>query len=544
MKAAPWTKLYPGGVGPDLIADHPTMIHAFDAAVAARADASAMIYFDQPLSYAKLDGDSDALACWLGDHGISKGDRVCIVTQNVPAFAQMSIAAWKAGAVIVPGNPMYRAPEFARIFSDSEPRIVLCQYGEADAIKAGLSSAGRADTPVVVVSPYENQTRNDERVLPASSDTHSATRVEDILLEYAGRRPERAALEPDDLALILYTSGTTGLPKGAMLTHGGLTFNSKFLRDWCGLDDRDLILAVAPFFHVTGFVCHMCAAIVAQCSMVLHYRFEPNVVLEMIRTHRPTLTVAAITAFNAMMSAPDASAEDMQSLTKVYSGGAPIPPALRDSIQKRFGFTILPCYGMTELTSPAVFAPPGIETPQRDDVLSIGIPIPSTEVKIVGDDDVVQVLGAAGEILIRGPQVMAGYWRKPEDTAAAITDGWMRTGDVGFMDEQGWIYLVDRKKDMIIASGFKVWPREVEDVLYSHRAVREAAVIGVPDAYRGESVKACVSLKVGQSTSEEDLIAFCRERLTGYKVPRLVEIMDDLPKTVSGKIQRAALRGA
>jgi long-chain acyl-CoA synthetase len=542
MAIAAWTSLYPPGVKAELTSDHPDMVSAFADAKSANPEAPAIIYFDRVLTYAQVDAQSDALAWWLQQHGIRQGDRICVITQNIPAFPILCIAAWKIGAVIVPGNPMYRATELARIFADAAPSAVLCQDVDLTQILDGLIAADLAQLPVVVASARDGQNLDDNRVLPPQSPPADRQTLSAILEECAGRIPGKRTLRADDLALILYTSGTTGVPKGAMLTHGGLTFNSKFLREWCDLDNRDLILAIAPLFHVTGFVCHMSAAIVARCAMILNYRFEPNVVLDMIRRHKPSLTIGAITAFNAMMSVADASADDMRSLTKVYSGGAPIPPALRDTIQRRFGFTILPCYGMTELTSPAVFAPPGIETPQRNDVLSIGIAIPSTEVRIVGDDGAPVAPGDAGEILIRGPQVMRGYWRKQTETDAALVDGWMHTGDIGFMDEQGWIYLVDRKKDMIIASGFKVWPREVEDVLYSHPAIREAAVVGIADAYRGETVKACVSLVSGASTSEDELIAFCRERLAGYKTPRVVVIMDDLPKTVSGKIQRVALR--
>jgi long-chain acyl-CoA synthetase len=520
------------------------MVEAFDSARRSVADAPAMIYFDGTVSYADLDAESDAIGCWLQRRGITKGSRLCIITQNIPAFAQATVAAWKVGAVVVPLNPMYRTAELARLFTDADPNAVICQNTEVQTVQAGLSAAGLGQLPVIVASPRDRQSRHDERVLPPRATAGSGANLADILRDHNGEKPSRCPLAPDDLALILYTSGTTGVPKGAMLTHGGVAFNATFLREWSGLGQTDRILAIAPFFHVTGFVCHLATAIVARCAMILNFRFEPNVVLEMIRTHKPTLTIGAITAFNAMMSVPDATAADMRSLTKVYSGGAPVPPALRQSIQNRFGFTILPCYGMTETTAPAVFSPPQVDTPQREDVLSIGVAIPSTEVQIVGDDGAVLPNGEAGELLVRGPQIMAGYWRKPEETAAALAGGWMHTGDVGFMDDLGWIYLVDRKKDMIIASGFKVWPREIEDLLYSHPAVREAAVIGVADAYRGENVKACVSLKAGCTASEEDLIAYCREHLAGYKVPRVVDVMAELPKTVSGKIQRSVLRGS
>ena len=542
--AEPWVRLYGPGIPPSLVADHGDMLSLFRDAVRRNPDGPALIYFDQVTTFAALDAQSDALAAWLQDRGIAPGDRVGVVAQNLPAFPLLCLAAWKAGAAPVPGNPMYRSAELARIFADAAPRAVLCQEAEAEETFAALAAAGLADLPIIVASPSEGQSRNDGRILPPRTATSRGERLTDILDGHRGRRPRPASFRPEDLALILYTSGTTGQPKGAMLLHSGMAFNAQVIRQWCGLDQDDRILAIAPLFHVTGLVCHMCAAFSAACPMILSYRFEPSVVLEMIRTHKPSFTIGAITAFNALLRLPDVTAADMASLKKVWSGGAPIPPALRDRIEKQLGLSVHNSYGMTELTSPAVLAPYGHEAPVRDDVLSIGIPIPSTEVRIADEQGEAVTPGSVGEILVRGPQVMAGYWRKSEESAAALAGGWMHSGDIGFMDEQGWLYLVDRKKDVIIASGFKVWPREVEDVLYTHPAVREAAVIGVPDPYRGETVKACLSLIDGASVREDELIAYCRERLAAYKAPRVVAIMDDLPKTVSGKIQRVALRDA
>jgi long-chain acyl-CoA synthetase len=327
-----------------------------------------------------------------------------------------------------------------------------------------------------------------------------------------------------------------------MLAHRSLAFNAQFTRDWCALTPDSKILAIAPFFHITGFVCHICTAFSAQCSLIANFRFEPNVVLDMIRRWRPTFTIGAITALNALKRIPGISHADMASFERVYTGGAPIPPALRRDIEGALGIAVFPTYGMTETAAPATFTPFGQEPPTRDDTLSVGVPIPSTDIRIVDDAGHPALAGEPGEVLIRGPQVMQGYWRKPEETAEALRDGWMHSGDVGVMDEKGWLYLVDRKKDVIIASGFKVWPREVEDVLYEYPAVREVAVVGAPDDYRGETVVAFVSVQAGSNIDEAALLAHCRERLAAYKVPRTINVLEDLPKTISGKIQRAALR--
>jgi long-chain acyl-CoA synthetase len=540
--SADWIALYSSGVPASFTPRFENMLAAFLSVVQHAPTSNAIVYFDTPETYEELNRKSDALACWLLEKGIGKGARVSIVAQNMPAFPIACLAAWKIGAIPVPGNPMYRAGELASIFSDADPSALLCQTGDIDEMRQALRLSDR-DIPVIVVSPDDGQSANDRRALPPTTTPEGfGTPLKEIVDAYSGECPPPIVIVPDDIGLILYTSGTTGAPKGAMLTHGAMAFNSEVLCRWCPLGPEDSILAIAPFFHITGLVCHICAAFVAGCSMVIHYRFEPHVVLEMVRRHKPTFTVGAITAFNALANVPGVEPADMKSLKKVYSGGAPIPPALRAAIQKKLGLTVHPCYGMTELTSPAVFCPANTDAPEHNDVLSIGVPVPSTEIRIVDEQGKDLQIGEPGELLVRGPQVMLGYWRKEADSRAALAGGWMHTGDIGFRDEKGWLYLIDRKKDVIIASGFKVWPREVEDVIYTHPAIREAAVIGVQDAYRGETVKAFVSLVHGASVTPEEIAGLCRERLAAYKVPRFVVILDDLPKTISGKIQRAALR--
>jgi long-chain acyl-CoA synthetase len=277
---------------------------------------------------------------------------------------------------------------------------------------------------------------------------------------------------------------------------------------------------------------------------VLAYRFEPSVMLETIRGEEVTFTVGSITVFIALMNAPDAERDALASLTKIWSGGAPIPPSTVKAFQAQFGQYIHNIYGLTETTSPSHGVPSGATAPVDDTsgALSVGVPIFNTVVRVVGDDGRELPPGEVGEIVTSGPMVVPGYWNKPEETAHALPGGALHTGDVGFMDADGWFYVVDRKKDQINAAGYKVWPREVEDVLYGHPAVREAAVVGVPDAYRGETVKAFVSLRTGESVEADELIAFCRERMAAYKYPRVVELVDELPRTASGKVLRRVLR--
>jgi long-chain acyl-CoA synthetase len=348
------------------------------------------------------------------------------------------------------------------------------------------------------------------------------------------------------VAILTYTSGTTGVPKGAMNTHANLVFNAQAYRDWMSLTPRDVVLGVAPLFHITGLVGHVALALLLPCPLVLAHRFQPEVVLDAIREHRPTFTVGAITVFIALSNVPGAGREDFSSLRVVYSGGAPIAPAVTEAFEKLTGLYIHNIYGLTETNSPSHAVPLGARAPvdPNSGALSVGVPVFSTVVRILDDDGEEVPVGEIGEIATSGPQVVPGYWNKPEATAAALPGGELRTGDVGFMDADGWFYLVDRKKDMINAAGYKVWPREVEDVLYGHPAVREAAVVGVPDAYRGETVKAFVSVKPGASATADDIIEYCKANMAAYKYPRSVEFIDELPKTTTGKILRRELRAA
>jgi long-chain acyl-CoA synthetase len=330
-----------------------------------------------------------------------------------------------------------------------------------------------------------------------------------------------------------------------MNTHGNVAFNSQAYRDWMRLHaDEDVILGVAPLFHITGLIGHVGVALLTATPLILFHRFDPAVCLELIERHRPTFTVGSITVFIALMNHPDARTRELSSLTKIMSGGAPIPPATAEAFETQFGAPIHNVYGLTETTSPSHAVPFGTKAPSDADsgALSVGVPIFNTVARIVAEDGSDVAVGELGEIVTCGPQVVPGYWRKPDETEHALPGGELHTGDVGFMDDKGWFYVVDRMKDMINASGYKVWPREVEDVLYQHPAVREAAVVGVPDQYRGESVKAFVSLKPGQSADEAALKSFCRERMAAYKYPRQIEVVDELPKTATGKILRRELR--
>ncbi|SNS56863.1 long-chain acyl-CoA synthetase [Geodermatophilus pulveris] len=541
----PWLALYPEGGPTDIAPEQATVLDVFRASLAAAPDAVAIRYFDGVLTLADLDTASDALAVGLADAGFAPGDRIGLYVQNDPAFVIGLLGAWKAGGVAVAVNPMNRARELTHLLTDSGATALLCLEELYESVARDVLPGTRVRT-VVTCSALDRQSRDDERVLGGvvRSRPEGTLDLEELVTTTAGRRPAAASLAADDVAVLTYTSGTTGVPKGAMNTHANVVFNAQVYRDWVGLTPDDVVLGVAPLFHITGLVGHVAVALLTPCPLVLAHRFHPEVVLDAIREHRPTFTVGAVTVFIALAGVPGVGREDFASLRTVYSGGAPIAPAVTDSFEAVTGRYIHNVYGLTETNSPSHAVPLGRRAPvdPASGALSVGVPVYNTVVRVVGEDGGELPVGEVGELVTSGPQVVPGYWGRPEATAESLPGGELRTGDVGFMDAEGWFYLVDRKKDMINAAGYKVWPREVEDVLYGHPAVREAAVVGVPDAYRGETVKAFVSLKPGASVTPEEVIAFARERMAAYKYPRTVEVVAELPKTTTGKILRRELR--
>ncbi|MGW0776136.1 AMP-binding protein [Streptomyces sp. NPDC002835] len=522
----------------------PTALHAFRAAVARAPEHTALAYFDGRVSYRETDELSDSVAGHLAARGVARGDRVAVMLQNTPHFVIALLGAWKAGATVVPLNPMYKSGEVAHVLADAEVGALIC----SDRAWEGYLRDCAAASPVriaLTACELDLQTRGDERVL-GFERTAPADDADDLLTVARSGLPAPAdrELAADDVALISYTSGTSGTPKGAMNLHGGITYNAERQRTGHPVPEGACYFVLAPLFHITGMVCQLAVCFANAGTLALAYRFEAGVVLDAFLEHRPAYTVGPSTAFMALAAHPAATRDHFDSFAVISSGGAPVPPALVEKFRAGFGPYIRNGYGLTECTAPCAAVPPEKEAPvdPASGTLSVGVPGPDTLVRIVDELGEDVPLGEQGEITVRGPQVVPGYWRLPEATAATFPDGELRTGDIGFMDADGWLYVVDRKKDMINASGFKVWPREVEDVLYTHPAVREAAVVGVPDAYRGESVKAFVSLRPGASTDGAELSAYCAERLAAYKYPREVEVLPELPKTTSGKILRRELR--
>ncbi len=541
----PWLARYAQGQPTELEPSFTDALQMFRATVERAPDSPLVRYFDATLTAADVDRASDALACGLLDAGVRSGDRVALYLQNVPQFVIGLLAAWKAGAIAVSANPMLKQRELTTLLADSGATALICL--EQLYVEVARDVVAETDVhTVITTSPLEYQTTNDPRAFGGVERVvcEGASDLAGLLERFDGQQPPSVELTADDVAFLTYTSGTTGPPKGARNTHGNVVFNSEAYRAWCGLDERTVVLGVAPLFHITGLIAHITVSLLLGAPLVLFHRFEPSLAVEVIREQRPTFTVGSITVFIALMNAPGVQREDLASLSRIWSGGAPIPPSTVKAFEAQFGHYIHNIYGLTETTSPSHGVPHGAVAPvdPTSGALSVGVPIQNTMVRVVGDDGVDLPAGEVGEFVTSGPQVVDGYWNKPEETAHAIPDGNLHTGDVGYMDADGWFYVVDRKKDQINAGGYKVWPREVEDILYEHEAVREAAVVGVPDEYRGESVKAFVSLKADRDVSPDELIAFTKERLAAYKYPRAIEILEELPKTATGKLLRRELR--
>jgi long-chain acyl-CoA synthetase len=452
----PWLARYNPDRPHDIEVEFPNALDMFKAALARGPDHVLVRYFDGALTVREVDELTDSYAAGLLANGFEAGDRLGVYLQNVPQFVLTMLATWKAGGIMVSINPMNKDKELKVLLDDSGASVLVChpnlyqQFGT----KVVPDSKVRL---VLTTSELEYQTSNDERLFAGMSKStpDGALDLLEFIAGYQGQQPPAVELKPEDVALLTYTSGTTGPPKGAMTTHRNIVFNSQSYRDWVGLGSDDVILGVAPLFHITGLIGHITISFLLPATLVLAYRFDPDVMLETIRERRPTFTVGSITVFISLMNAPNAKHDDLASLTKIYSGGAPIPPSTVQEFQKHFGHYIHNIYGLTETTSPSHGVPFGSEAPvdKESGALSVGVPIFNTIVRIVGDD---------------GNDLPAG---------------------------------------------------EV-----------------------GELVKAYVSLRAGQEAQPEAIIAFCKERMAAYKYPRLLEIIDEVPKTVTGKVLRRELR--
>lgn len=491
-------------------------------------DRDALYFRGQTWDYSSLMADVNRLANGLISLGIEKGDRVAIMLPNCPQYVIAYYGILAAGAIVVQVNPMSTANELEYFLRDAGAKAIVLADSLYPRLSALQDSCGELISIVVSLSD-------------ASFEQEAKLSFAQVLALGQPLPPTARTPMPDDVAVLQYTGGTTGRSKGAMLTHRNLVANAYQVFVMLGGEQptQDRILNVLPLFHVYGMTVGMNTALLGGSLMIILPRFDLQETLETIKVTGPTLFPGAPTMYIAINAHPEAEAYGISSIRLCISGSAPLPVEVIKAFEAKTQGTILEGYGLTEAAPATHFNPLEKRKPG-----SIGKPLLSTQAKVVDlKDGTTEVPpGEPGELIVRGPQVMAGYWNMPEETTVAIRDGWLYTGDIATRDEEGYYYIVDRKKDMIIASGYNVYPREVEEILYRHPAIQEAVVIGVPDAYRGETVKAIIVLKDGAALSEDEVIAYCRQYMAAYKVPRAVEFRDSLPKSAVGKILRRALK--
>ncbi len=490
---------------------------------------TAVIFDDFKMSYGQLQGASNMFANALLKAGLEQGQKVAMMLPNIPQFMVVYYGILKAGGVVVPLNVLLKAPEVAYHLEDSDSVILVAWEGFMEAAVGGYNETPTCKTLVVVNAPGSKN-------LP---QVDGATGL-DAFMAQGKPDPILAQTMPDDTAVILYTSGTTGRPKGAELTHFNMFFNAWACINNLGLEynNNDIALMALPLFHSFGQTCVMNVTIGAGATLSLMPRFEPVKAFEIIQRDKVTAFSGVPTMYFYMLNHPDRKKYDLSTLRKNTSGGAAIPVEVLSAWERETGVKILEGYGLSE-TSPVASFNVAFKPTKPG---SIGEPLWGVEMKVVDLNDQELPVGEAGELLIRGHNVMKGYLKRPEATYEVMRGGWFHTGDVARMDEDGYFYIVDRVKDLIIRGGYNVYPREVEEVLYGHPAIAECAVIGVPDPALGEEVKAVIVLKTGQNATEDEIKAYCRERIASNKYPRVYEFMDELPKNATGKILKRVLK--
>jgi long-chain acyl-CoA synthetase len=539
---------------------------------------TALIYSDARISYAQLSEQVNRCAAGLQALGLKPGDRVALMMPNCPQFVIAYFGALRAGAIVTATSSMYTPREAAHQWHDAGVSILIVDrklYPTARAacvevpevrhvVLTGLREyqpKGFAALEQALRSKVVGQasrlpsrasrprgfhqgrdallTGGTPAPLPEPASARSPLSWRELLC--LAREPRPVPQKPADIACLQYTGGTTGTSKGAMLTHANLVTNAHQTKEWLSGDrDAEMLVAALPLFHIYAMTCVMIWAVMAGSTVVILPRFELRAALNVIRKYHPTVFHGVPTMYVAFSNAPRVGRYGFNSLRVCMSGGAPLPLEVQQNFERLSGGHLVEGYGLTEASPVTHVNPP-------DGLLktgSIGLPIPGTEARIVELENGARELpvGETGELVIRGPQVMKGYWNRPDETAKVLRNGWLYTGDIARKDEDGYFYIVDRKKDLIIAGGFNIYPREVEEVLFEHPEIKEAVVVGIPDDYRGETVKAFVVLKDRSTATAEDITAWCRERLAPYKVPRQIEFRDSLPKSGVGKYLRRELR--
>ena len=523
----PWLAHYPERVPRSLTYRSIPIYQLLAESVARHPDLPAIRFYQTRLTYQQLWDQAQRSSAVFASLGIGRGDRIALMLPNCPQYVIAYYGALLAGAIVVQVNPLYTARELGHLLSNSGAETIVV----ADALYPVVQAVEGTPLKRVLVT----RLRGGATLGPEAESFEK-------LLAAAPATPPKVEVDAQDVAVLQYTGGTTGVSKGAMLTHFNIVANvaqSAALNPDALPPGEARCLTVIPLFHVYGMTVCMNLTLAQGGEVILLPRFDLAEVMETIKATQPTHFPGVPTMYVAVNGFPNAESYGLSSIKYLNSGAAPMPVEVMSEYEARFGGKILEGYGLSE-ASPTTHAHPPLAVRKPG---TVGLPLPDTDCEIVDLDLGTKILpvGEVGEIRIKGPQVMRGYWGMPKETAIALRDGWLYTGDIGKMDADGYFSIVDRKKDMIIASGYNVYPRDVEEVLYEHPAIRECCVAGVPDRYRGETVKAYIVLRSGVELSVDDLRAFCRERLAAYKIPKIIEFRDSLPKSLVGKILRRVL---
>ncbi len=550
--SAPWLNSYPAGVPAEIdLGEYNSIVEILEQSCSTNKDRVAFINFDTSLSYTELDIQTRNFAAWLQSKGLQKGDRIALVMPNILQYPVALFGALRAGLVVVNTNPMYTAREMKHQLVDSGARAIVIVENFAHVL-----SEIREDVPVelIVTTKIGDMIKFPKgllinfvmkyvkKVVPEWNLPGSVS-FTDTLKEGKNLPFEKVDLSQEDLAFLQYTGGTTGVAKGAMLTHRNMVANMLQAREWmkaAGIgEDTETVITALPLYHIFALTanCLVFMAFGGTNVLITNPRDMPAFIKELSKV--PFSVIPGVnTLFNGMLNTPGFAELDFSTLKGVLGGGMAVQRAVADRWKEVTGSTLVEAYGLTETSPAACINPMDLEEFNG----YIGLPISSTECAIMNDDGELLPQGERGELVVRGPQVMKGYWQRPEETARVITeDGWLLTGDIAMMTEDGFFKIVDRKKDMILVSGFNVYPNEIEDVIASHPKVLEVAAVGVPDKKSVEAVKVFI-VKSDPSLTEQEIKDYCSEQLTGYKRPKHIEFRDDLPKTNVGKILRRQLR--
>ncbi|MBS7647318.1 long-chain fatty acid--CoA ligase [Candidatus Bathyarchaeota archaeon] len=546
----PWYKFYPPGVRRHIVYPEIPLHELLRNAAQKYADKTAIIYFDRKISYKELNMLTDKFAASLANLGIKKGDKVAILLPNIPQFVISYYGTLKAGAVVTTINPLYKEREVEHQLNDSEAETIVVLDLVYPIVEKIWEKTKLGNVIVTSIKDYMPPFKAALGSLLGKVPTRKVRQktnlyfFTELIAKYEATPPKVEINPKDDLAALQYTGGTTGISKGAMLTHMNLVSNALMCKEWLQASEgEEVVLAALPLFHIYGMTTSMNAPISFAGAMVLLPRFDPANALQAIQKYRVTVFCGVPTMYAMLLTHPKLKKYNLNSIKFCVSGAAPLPPEIQKKFIEVTGGVLVEGYGLTE-ASPITHVNPFDKSMRTVKIGSIGIPWPDTDAKIVDMETGERELppGEVGELVVKGPQVMKGYWKMPEETSAVLRNGWLYTGDIGKMDEEGYFYITDRKKDLIKFKGYSVYPRELEDVLYEHPAVKLCCVVGKPDPVAGEVPKAFVVLKEGVTATEEELMRFVNERVAPYKAIRELELRTELPLSAVGKVLRRVLR--